>query len=156
MGKEKSNSGMTIEQLTDDFPDIVAQIEKNGAEKLAAEIAAAPIDKVAEKFPAIVKAITQKVSDAARIMPANLKIPGFLLEIKDPFASSVASEYARVAGCEVGQLPMILPFETKEATIAALRSYYMRANGAGDKDRANAAVETLKKLGVDVTKKMQR
>jgi len=118
--------------------------------KLAAEIADAPLDKVAEKFPLLIEAITKKVREAAGTTPSNLKIDGFLLETSDPFAQPAASHYAKVSGTDVQRLPMVLPFAEK-ATIDALKNYLQRSQGAGDKARAKAAVEALKKLGVDVT-----
>jgi hypothetical protein len=156
MGKgEQKGAEMTIEELMETEPQLVEQIEKSGADKLAAEIANAPIDKLAEKFPAIVNAIAKKVEAAMQTRPANLKIDGFLLERSDPFAEPAARCFAVEAKIEVQQLPMVLPYANKEATVAALRNYYQRANGAGDTKRAKASADALAKLGVDIRKKQR-
>ena len=143
----------TVKQLEEEFPDLAEQIRKDTAAVLAEEIAAAPVDIVEKKFSKLVKKLREKIEHEVKSTPANLKIDGFLLETADPFAAAIARQYAKASGIDIPQLPMVLPYENKEATITALKSYCLRANGAGDKARAANATEALAKLGGDVTAK---
>ena len=151
-----AKSKMTIDELKEMAPELIEQIEKSGAEKLATEIARASIDKLAEKFPALVKAITAKATESLRTTPVNLKIDGFFIDIKDPFGLAAARKYAKTTAAAVSSLPMVLPYETKDATTETLRDYYLRANGAGDKVRSAKAADALKKLGVDIAAKVKK
>lgn len=143
----------TVKQLEEAFPELVKQIREETMKLAFEEIAAAPVEVTEKKFPTLVKKLKEKIENEIKTVPASLKIDGFLLEIKDPFAAPVARYYAAVAATAVPQLPMVLPYENKGATIAALKNYLLRAQGAGDAVRARAAADALVKLGFDVKSK---
>lgn len=75
--------------------------------------------------------------EPSKVEPEPKPVNGFLLAADDPFAIGALRS--------IGQpgLPFVLPFEAKSA--AVLKNYIIRANGAGDKTRADAAKDALEK-----------
>lgn len=73
-----------------------------------------------------------------------LKVPGYLLEVDDPFAEGTLRTYQRLKGVDGLRLPYVLPYKDK-VTKAVLGNYILRAEGSGDTKRANAAREAMKK-----------
>lgn len=71
-------------------------------------------------------------------------IKGFLLDVDDPFGTSVISSYRKAGGksSQPDRLPFVLP-EGEEASKAALANYKVRADAAGDKERSKAVRKAL-------------
>ena len=74
-----------------------------------------------------------------------LKIKGFLLETDDPFGAGAMRAYIRLDNktSQPAMLPFVLPYNEKGR--AALESYIVRAEGAGDYARVASAKDALKK-----------
>ena len=78
--------------------------------------------------------------------PAS-KIKGFMvLEVNDPFGMGAVRAYRSAGGKSVqaDRLPFVLPIGD-QASITALESYIVRANGGGDTDRVKAAQKAMQK-----------
>jgi len=161
--KPDEKIGLTIEQLKEDYPDLVGFIrdemiaelesadvaqfretfpeqEKRLATLITTEMAAADLDTFRTVFPEQVKRL------AAFQMGSNLKkgIEGFLLEIGDPFAAGTLRTYERLSKKPGLKLPYVLPYKDK-VTIEAIKNYIVRASGAGDIERVKRATKALEK-----------
>ena len=69
---------------------------------------------------------------------------GFVIPAGDPFGLAAARIYAKANGRTPEPLPVCLPYK-KPGTKAAIADYLIRAQGAGDKPRIEAATEALAK-----------
>ncbi len=91
---------------------------------------------------------TQETKDQAdqiqKNVVADLRTPGFLLAIGDPFAAGTLRTFMSVSKRSGLQLPFVLPFKDKNSA-AAIRGYIVRAEGGGDLERAKLAKEALAK-----------
>lgn len=140
MGKKDSDvKSEGNEQQID--PDIVEQVKA----QLTEELNQLSVKELAETLPEICAKIKAQVTAEMNHIPANLQVPGLLLEVKDPFADGTARTFAKLAGCDVPSLPCVIPFKDKHAK-AAIENYIVRAEGGGDKERADAAHKALSKV----------
>jgi len=69
---------------------------------------------------------------------------GFILQADDPYGVGAARAFGRATGCLTPALPCMLPFQSP-GTRPAIESYILRADGAGDAVRTNAARVALSK-----------
>jgi hypothetical protein len=86
------------------------------------------------------------------------KVVIFSIPADDPFIDGVIRHYQRSSKKQLADLtarPFVIRGDDPVAE-ECLRSYLQRAAGGCDKARAAAAVEALKKLGVDVTVKAKK
>lgn len=148
--KDKQMAKMTIKQLEEDYSGLIEEIKEKAVAQFAAELNDAPLEKIAEKLPDFYEKLKARAMEMSAVRPAKLNVDGFLLDTKDPFAAGTASTWAKSKKTDVPGLPMVLPYADKDATIAALRNYIIRATGADDGARMKKAVDALKKLGVDI------
>ena len=124
----------SVEEMEKDYPELVK------------EIRAGAVEKAEKKFEGrLRKKIKAEVEAEMDTRPAHLKIPGFLLEVDDPFVAGVARTYGALKKIDPPALPCILPFKEKP-TADALENYILRAKGAGDSARAGAAEKALGKV----------
>ena len=72
-------------------------------------------------------------------------MPGFLLDIDDPFAEGTARTWARIKSISVPRLPIVLPYSDPK-TAEAIKNYIVRANGGSDDKRVKAARKALEKV----------
>jgi hypothetical protein len=128
---------VTVTELAAAYPDQIAQINK----AMTAEIADLSPTQFAGRFPALYERIGKALKP---VYGTNLGEKGFPLALDDPFGRGVLRVYAQTAGGVNLQLPAVLPFKDP-ATKTALESYIVRAAGAGDQARADAARDALKK-----------
>ena len=85
------------------------------------------------------------VTDIQNKSGPNLNVPGFLLEVDDPFAEGTLRTYQKLKGTTGLRLPFVLPNKDK-FTRPAVESYILRAGGAGDNKRADVARLAMKKI----------
>lgn len=152
---------LTIEQLKEDYPELVDVIraetiedlekadaerfcdtfpeqERNMAALIKREMAAADIETFRKAFPGQVKKLAEQGSNV------NLAVKGFLLDIDDPYAAGTLRNYQRISGEQGLRLPYVLPYKGKK-TVEAINNYIVRASGAGDIERVKRANEALEK-----------
>lgn len=101
-------------------------------------------------YPGLYAKIASEIADETGAVKQK-QVPGFLLEKDDPFALACERQFIKCGGVgkrivvrkiETSRLPLILPYED-QATRTALESYILRAQGAGDSQRAAAARAAL-------------
>ena len=135
---KSKTDGITVEALRKQYPDQIAEISAAVRAEVTAEINVMNPHQLQEAYPGVVKKL--QVPIIKDFTPAS----GFIVERDDPYGAGVAKDYAHARGCAIPGLPMILPWPDP-ATIVALKSYLVRAQGAGDSKRAQAVVEAWKK-----------
>jgi len=156
-------TALTVEQLKEDYPDLVGFIrdeiieelqsadvelfrdtfpgqEKNLAALITREMAAADIDTFRAAFPEQIKKL------AAFQMGSNLRkgVAGFLLEVDDPYAAGTLRTYERLSKKQGLKLPYVMPYKDK-VTVEAINNYIIRASGGGDIERVKRATKALEK-----------
>lgn len=146
--KQQIKSEVTIEDLRKQYPEQVADIEAAARKKVVDDFVALEPHQIQDQFPAVFRKLQTPV-----IKGFNLD-SGFIVGRDDPYGAGVARDYANAKGCERPAIPAILPWGEK-ATVTALRSYLLRAKGAGDVKRADAALATIGKYAPGVLKEIQ-
>jgi len=95
--------------------------------------------------------VAKKETGAANKVQAIVEIReivgGFTLAVDDPFAEAVLRTYRSLTGKADLKLPVILPCG-EETSIKAVENYLLRSSGGGDRIRAQAAVDWLKRQKV--------
>ena len=110
-------------------------------EKIVAELDALSVARARDRLPGLYARIIASV----RARPGtNWGKLGFVLALDDPFAAGALRVYCETTGMSPGSLPAVLP-HADAASRVALESYIVRAGGAGDTERVNAAQEALKR-----------
>jgi len=150
MAKEKELAAAdikTLAQLERQYPDMVAEVRQTAVAEAANADDIKTLVQLTSKYPELVaKARQAAVAEAAKkqaTVPSNLKVPGFLLEVRDPYAAGVLRQFA-AAKCTDMTLPAVLPYNDPHSK-AALKNYILRAKGACDTERAAAATKALAK-----------
>lgn len=128
----------TVEDLESAFPNLVSAVR----DEVVEQISKCSLAQVKENMPAFYKRLALEVQAQGG---ANLNIPGFLLELDDPFASGALRTYQKLKGSSELRLPFVLPNKDKHTKIA-LKSYINRASGGGDIKRAEAARRAMEKV----------
>lgn len=128
----------TVEDLESAFPSLVSAVR----DEVVEQISKCSLAQVKENMPAFYKRLALEVQ--AQGGP-NLNVPGFLLELDDPFAGGALRTYQKLTGSSELRLPFVLPNKDKR-TRAALENYIVRASGGGDIERAKAARRTMEKV----------
>jgi len=139
--KTETDQIQTSEQLKAAYPELIQEIldeQKVGLEEFFSNRTAAEIKS---HFPQLFERIIATVSKGALV---DLRTPGFLLAIGDPFAAGTLRTFMHLVERSGLQLPFVLPFKDKNSA-AAIQSYIVRAEGGGDLDRAKLAKEALAK-----------
>lgn len=141
-GPKEGAGDMTAEQLKVSFPELIEQIVFEAKTAAAEEIAGLTTARFKKTFPKLYARVAADATGVADI--ANLKVPGFLLDIEDPFAAGAARVFAKEKKMDAPRLPIVLPFKDKASKVA-IDSYIQRAGGGGDVERIKAASEALAK-----------
>ncbi len=111
-------------------------------EQIAAGDQIQTVDQLMAAYPELVRQI---IADAKKATVPDLKVPGFVLTLTDPFAAGTLRTFASLSGRPGLQLPFVLPFKNKHSA-ASIKGYIIRAEGGGDYERASAAKDKLKKF----------
>lgn len=134
------------EKLVKDLEAKIATLETDNQafikeiEELKAQIAASQ-DQI--KAIGDEKASLKKKIEAMHASP--VKVNGFRLDGGDPYAAGVLCTFVAAGGDTKGQspqIPFVLP-KGEKASIIALESYVLRANGGCDRARAEVAQKAL-------------
>ncbi len=128
----------TVEDLESAFPSLVSAVR----DEVIEQIGKCSLAQVKENMPEFYKRLALEVQ--AQGGP-NLNVPGFLLELNDPFAIGALRTYQKLTGSSELRLPFVLPNKDKR-TKATLENYIVRASGGGDVKRAEAARLAMKKV----------
>ena len=127
----------TVEDLEACYPVLVSKIKDQVIEK----IRMSPVEKVKENLPELYQRIAMDIQGKSG---PNLNVPGFLLEVDDPFAQGTLRTYQNLKGISGLRLPYILPYKD-EKTKVTLENYILRANGGGDIKRTEAARKAMER-----------
>lgn len=136
--KPTTGSLETAEDLETVYPELVSEIRDEVLEKLGK----CTPQQVEQNLPDLYQRI---VIDVQNKNGPNLNVPGFLLEVDDPFAEGTLRTYQKLKGTAGLRLPCVLPNKDK-FTRPAVESYILRAAGGGDNERAEAARKAMKKI----------
>ena len=128
----------TAEDLETVYPELVSEIKDGVLEKLGK----CTPQQVEQNLPDLYQRI---VIDVQNKSGPNLNVPGFLLEVDDPFAEGTLRTYQKLKGIAGMRLPCVLPDKDK-FTRPAVESYILRAAGGGDNERAETARKAMKKI----------
>jgi len=96
----------TVEDLEACYPQLVEEMKDETIEFIRNRTAL----QIKEKLPELYERI---VTDIQGKGGPNLKVPGFLLEVDDPFAESTLQAYQGLKGIDGLRLPFVLPFQEK-------------------------------------------
>ncbi len=130
----------TADQLKAAYPELAQQIIDERTAQLEDFFSNRTAAQIKEHFPPLYA----RLVDAQKGTVPDLKVPGFVLTLTDPFAAGTLRTFAFLSGQSGLQLPFMLPFKKKHSA-AAIKGYIIRAEGGGDYERAKAARGALKK-----------
>ncbi len=129
----------TVEDLEACYPQLVSEIR----DEVIEQVGKCSAKKMKENMPELYERIVAELQSKGG---PNLNVPGFLLEIDDPVAAGTLRSYQKSKGIDNLRLPYVLPYKDKKKTKAALENYILRADGCGDRKRADAGREAMKKI----------
>ena len=128
----------TVEELEIVYPKLVSAVR----DEVIVQIGKCSLSQVKTNMPDFYERIVAELQSRGG---PNLNVPGFLLEINDPVAAGTLRAFKKLKGNDSLSLPCVLPFKDK-ATKAALENYILRADGCGDRKRAEAGRAAMKKI----------
>ena len=96
----------TVDDLESQYPDLVSQIRDD----VIIQIGACPAKDIKLNMPELYERIAADVPKHSGI---DMREPGFLLDVGDPFAAGAMRTYARLRKLTGLHLPFVLPFKTK-------------------------------------------
>jgi len=128
----------TVEDLEAGYPQLVSEIR----DEVIEQVGKCTAKKVKENMPELYERIVAELQNRGG---PKLNVPGFLLELDDPVAPGTLRLFKRLKGNDSLSLPCVLPYKDK-ATRAALENYILRADGCGDRKRAEAGRAAMKKV----------
>lgn len=96
----------TVEDLEACYPQLVSKMR----DEVVIQIGKCPIKELKANLPELYERIVTDIKDKGG---PNLKVPGFLLEVDDPFAESTLQAYQGLKGIDELRLPFVLPFQEK-------------------------------------------
>lgn len=96
----------TVDDLESQYPDLVSEIRDD----VITQIGACPVKDLKANMPELYERIAADVPKQGGI---DLREPGFLLDIGDPFAAGALRTYARLRNLVGLHLPFVLPFKSK-------------------------------------------
>ena len=128
----------TVEELEIVYPRLVSAVR----DEVVGQISKCTLAQVKANMPEFYERLVMEVQNKSGL---NLNVPGFLLEIEDPFAEGTLRTYQKLKGIGGLRLPHVLPYKDKK-TKEALQNYILRAAGGGDNKRADAARRAMEKI----------
>jgi len=128
----------TVEELEQAYPDLVAEIRET------ADVIE-DVKELEQAYPELIAQIKAAAIETVTARPAALSIPGFLIDVDDPFGAGTARDWGRLKKGDPPRLPFVLPYKDPD-TAEALDNYILRAAGGGDAKRATAAGTALAKV----------
>lgn len=128
----------TVEELEIVYPKLVSAVR----DEVIVQISKCSLKEVKANMPDFYERLVMEVQNKSGL---NLKVPGFFLDLDDPFAEGTLRTYQKLKGIGGLRLPHVLPYKDKK-TKAALQNYILRAAGGGDNVRADAARRAMEKI----------
>jgi len=128
----------TVEDLEACYPHLVSEIR----DEVIEQVGKCTAKKVKENMPELYEQIVAELQSRGG---PDLNVPGFLLKVDDPVAAGTLRAFKKLKGNDGLSLPCVLPYKDK-ATRAALENYILRADGCGDRKRAEAGRAAMKKI----------
>ena len=160
-GPKTAESIKTVEELELRYPELVSavraeiEIETVGAleicypklvsavrDEVIEQIGKCTLDQVKENMPDFYQRLVIAVQSKGA---PDLNVPGFLLELDDPFAAGTLRTYQQLKKTDGLRLPFVLPYKDK-VTNATLQNYILRAGGGGDNEKVKAARRAMEKV----------
>jgi len=127
----------TVEDLEIVYPKLVSAVR----DEVVMQISQCTLEQVKTNMPELYQRLVMDVQNKSG---PNLNVPGFLLEVDDPFAEGTLRTYQKLKGIGGLRLPHVLSYKDKE-TKATLENYILRANGGGDTKRVEAARKAMER-----------
>jgi len=127
----------TVEELEIVYPKLVSAVR----DEVVGQISKCTLEQVKTNMPEFYERLVMEVQNKSGL---KLNVPGFLLELDDPFAEGTLRTYQKLKGIGGLRLPHVLPYKDKK-TKGALENYILRAAGGGDNKRADAARRAMEK-----------
>lgn len=128
----------TVEDLEVYYPKLVSEIWY----KVIGQVGQCTTKQLKKNMPELYDRIVMEIQGKSG---PNLNVPGFLLEIDDPFAEGTLQTYQNLKRIDGLRLPYVLPYKDK-MTKQALENYILRAEGSCDIKRAEIVREAMKKI----------
>ena len=137
-GPKTAESIKTVEELELRYPELVSAVR----DEVIEQIGKCTLDQVKENMPDFYQRLVIAVQSKGA---PDLNVPGFLLELDDPFADGTLRTYQQLKRLDGLRLPFVLPYKDK-ATKATLQNYIVRAGGGGDTEKVKAARRAMEKV----------
>ena len=128
----------TVEDLELHYPELVSAVR----DEVIEQVGKCTLDQVKENMPDFYQRLVIAVQSKGA---PDLNVPGFLLELDDPFADGTLRTYQQLKRLDGLRLPFVLPYKDK-ATKATLQNYIVRAGGGGDTEKVKAARRAMEKV----------
>lgn len=96
----------TVEDLEACYPQLVSEIR----DEVIEQVGKCTAKKVKENMPELYERIVAELQSRGG---PDLNVPGFLLEVDDPFAEGTLRKYEGLKGIDGSRLPFVLPFKDK-------------------------------------------
>lgn len=96
----------TVEDLEAYYPQLVSAVR----DEVIVQIGKCSLDQVKKNMPDFYQRLVMEVQNKGG---PNLNVPGFLLELDDPFAKGTLEKYGNMKGLDGLRLPYVLPFKEK-------------------------------------------
>ena len=96
----------TVEDLEIVYPKLVSAVR----DEVVMQISRCTLEQVKTNMPELYQRLVMDVQNKSG---PNLNVPGFLLEVDDPFAEGTLRTYQSLTGLDGLRLPFIIPFKEK-------------------------------------------
>ena len=96
----------TVEELEIVYPKLVSAVR----DEVIVQISKCTLEQVKKNMPDFYQRLVMEVQSKGG---PNLNVPGFLLELEDPFAAGTLEKYGNLKGLDGLRLPYVLPFNEK-------------------------------------------
>jgi len=143
---QKEKTPEQLDKVIADFNTEIANLKAENAE-LNTEIA--DLDTAVAELKAKNDDLKAQVDELLADKTPVINFDGFRLAADDPFAAGALRAYLAVTNARQVQAPMVpfvIPYKDKAAARVGIQSYIIRAEGAGNTDRAAAAKKALEKI----------
>ncbi len=96
----------TVEDLESVYPKLVSAVR----DEVVLQIGKCSLEQVKHNMPEFYQRLVMDVQNKSG---PNLNMPGFLLEVDDPFAEGTLRTYQSLKGLDGLRLPFVIPFKEK-------------------------------------------
>jgi len=96
----------TVEELEIVYPKLVSAVR----DEVIMQVGKCTLEQVKKNMPDFYQRLVMEIQSKGG---PNLNVPGFLLELDDPFAEGTLQQYGNMKGLDGLRLPYVLPFKEK-------------------------------------------